>query len=164
MAAQLHRIPSTLPNSSFPHCKDIRTAYRSLTRMNGPSGSEIQGRTDLPPCPRTLILDFRDSYTANLLTPFSTLYSPLGTSLPRHISSKADDAESGQYYESIAEKVVIVQADTLDLDTYLNLLKEKEIDCVILSPGPGRADREEVSIPSFSAIPELIAFRRMCRT
>lgn len=120
--------------------------------MSESTVSEIQGPTDPPPCPRTLILDFRDSYTANLLTLFSTLYPPRGTLLPRHTSSKQDDAESRQNHESIAEKVVIVQADTLDLATYLNLLEEKEIDCVILSPGPGRADREEVSIVTFSAI------------
>lgn len=59
------------------------------------------------------------------------------------VTEDAGTIEQG--IERIADKVVIVQADTLDLPTYLELLKEKEIDCMILSPGPGRADREEVS-------------------
>lgn len=109
---------------------------------------ETQRPTDPPPCPRTLILDFRDSYTANLLTLFSTLYPSRRHLSPSAASWKQDAAALGQEPESIAEKVVIVQADTLDLATYLNLLEEKEIDCVILSPGPGRADREEVGEPS----------------
>jgi anthranilate/para-aminobenzoate synthase component II len=102
---------------------------------------------EIPPCPRTLILDFRDSYTANLLTLFSTLYPPQNSVLPSvDVKENVRIAEQGS--ERIADKVVIVQADTLDLPTYLDLLKEKEIDCVILSPGPGRADREEVSTRS----------------
>jgi para-aminobenzoate synthetase len=100
---------------------------------------------EIPPCPRTLILDFRDSYTANLLTLFSTLYPPPNSVLPSvGVEEDVKIAEHGP--ERITDKVVIVQADTLDLPTYLDLLKEKEIDCVILSPGPGRADREEVSL------------------
>lgn len=37
-----------------------------------------------------------------------------------------------------------MQADSLELSTYLKLVAEKQIDCVILSPGPGRADNEKV--------------------
>jgi anthranilate/para-aminobenzoate synthase component II len=102
---------------------------------------------EIPPCPRTLILDFRDSYTANLLTLFSTLYPPTNPVIPL-VDVEEDNELGEQGNERIADKVVIVQADTLDLPTYLDLLKEKEIDCVILSPGPGRADREEVSTQS----------------
>lgn len=100
---------------------------------------------DIPPCPRTLILDFRDSYTANLLTLFSTLYPPRDTTFHGNPSQNAGNEIPTRGAENVADKVVIVQADTLDLDTYLGLLKDKEIDCVILSPGPGRADCEAVS-------------------
>lgn len=114
--------------------------------MSAPSAVESQPIQDIPPCPRTLILDFRDSYTANLLTLFSTLYPPKDISPLRHISQDAESQESKQpFTENIADKVVIVQADTLDIHTYLDLLKDREIDCVILSPGPGRADCEAVS-------------------
>lgn len=105
----------------------------------------MQATLDIPPCPRTLILDYRDSYTANLLTLFSTLYPPRNTLLYSTGAKEQDDADNKQEPECVADKVVIVQADTLDLATYSNLLTEKEIDCVILSPGPGRADRDEVS-------------------
>lgn len=101
---------------------------------------------DIPPCPRTLILDFRDSYTANLLTLFSTLYPPSDTALFGSASKNAENQVSKQgRTENIADKVVILQADTLNFTTYQDLLKDKEIDCVILSPGPGRADCEAVS-------------------
>lgn len=99
---------------------------------------------DIPPCPRTLILDFRDSYTANILTLFSTLYPPKPSAIPDDLAQNVHGVAKPENAESIADKVVIVQADTLDLSTYLALLRDKEIDCVILSPGPGRADCEAV--------------------
>ncbi|KAJ9095986.1 hypothetical protein QFC21_005349 [Naganishia friedmannii] len=110
---------------------------------------------DIPPCPRTLILDFRDSYTANLLTLFSALYPPPNTNnLERHHGGRAQKPESEQRSEeSISDKVIIVQADTLELSTYLKLVEEKHIDCIILSPGPGRADNE-ADVPNLMQIIE----------
>ncbi|KAI5451488.1 para-aminobenzoate synthase, (PABA), variant 2 [Naganishia albida] len=122
--------------------------------MSAPSAVQSHPIQDIPPCPRTLILDFRDSYTANLLTLFSTLYPPKDISPLRHISQDAESQESKQpFTENIADKVVIVQADTLDIHTYLDLLKDREIDCVILSPGPGRADCE-ADVPNLMQIIE----------
>ncbi|OCF44981.1 para-aminobenzoate synthetase [Kwoniella heveanensis CBS 569] len=70
-----------------------------------------------PVLPRTLILDYYDSYTNNLLTLFTKLYS---------------DAE-------VLEKVVVVKADKYSWPEFQqNVLPN--IDCVILSPGPGRPD------------------------
>ncbi|KAJ9095182.1 hypothetical protein QFC19_007636 [Naganishia cerealis] len=111
-----------------------------------PSASPL---LDVPPCPRTLILDFRDSYTANLLSLFSELYPPPNTNILEQIYDyRRNEIESGERNgEWISDKVIIVQADTLKLPAYLTLLKEKQIDCVILSPGPGRADNEEVRCP-----------------
>ncbi|KAJ9121543.1 hypothetical protein QFC22_002161 [Naganishia vaughanmartiniae] len=108
---------------------------------------------DVPPCPRTLILDFRDSYTANLLTLFSTLYPPPRTNnFERDQNGVAYQLETEKRVaESISEKVIIVEADTLELSTYLRLIKEKQIDCVILSPGPGRAD-DEKDVPNLMQI------------
>ncbi|ORY26958.1 ADC synthase [Naematelia encephala] len=73
--------------------------------------------SSLPPLPRTLILDFYDSYTNNLVTLFTKLYS---------------DTE-------VLEKVVIVKADQYDWTTFKDEILPN-LDCVILSPGPGRPD------------------------
>ncbi|KAK4686034.1 para-aminobenzoate synthetase, partial [Tremellales sp. Uapishka_1] len=70
-----------------------------------------------PPLPRTLILDYYDSYTNNLLTLFTRLYS---------------DAE-------VLKKVVVVKADHYTWEDFKRLVLPN-IDCVILSPGPGRPD------------------------
>ncbi|WWD22621.1 hypothetical protein CI109_107114 [Kwoniella shandongensis] len=71
----------------------------------------------VPPLPRTLILDYYDSYTNNLLTLFTQLYS---------------DAE-------VLDKVVVVKADKYTWTDFKKLVLP-HIDCVILSPGPGRPD------------------------
>ncbi|KAJ9119798.1 hypothetical protein QFC24_005510 [Naganishia onofrii] len=105
----------------------------------------VLSKLDIPPCPRTLILDFRDSYTANLLTLFSTLYPPpRTTNIERLQNSHQQTTASKERDEWISDKVIIVQADSLELSTYLKLVAEKQIDCVILSPGPGRADNEKI--------------------
>ncbi|WVR03036.1 hypothetical protein IAU60_000025 [Kwoniella sp. DSM 27419] len=70
-----------------------------------------------PLLPRTLILDYYDSYTNNLLTLFTKLYS---------------DAE-------VLEKVVVVKADRYTWSEFRETVLPT-IDCVILSPGPGRPD------------------------
>ncbi|KAK8844826.1 hypothetical protein IAR55_006676 [Kwoniella newhampshirensis] len=70
-----------------------------------------------PPLPRTLILDYYDSYTNNLLTLFTQLYT---------------DAE-------VLNKVVVIKADKYTwADFQEHVLPQ--IDCIILSPGPGRPD------------------------
>ncbi|RSH84052.1 Protein phosphatase PP2A regulatory subunit B [Saitozyma podzolica] len=73
---------------------------------------------ELPPLPRTLILDYYDSYTNNLLTLFTKLYS---------------DAE-------VLRKVVVVKADRYSWDQFRQDVLPN-VDCVILSPGPGRPDK-----------------------
>ncbi|WVQ94380.1 hypothetical protein IAU59_001459 [Kwoniella sp. CBS 9459] len=70
-----------------------------------------------PVLPRTLILDYYDSYTNNLLTLFTKLYS---------------DAE-------VLAKVVVVKADKYTWSEFQEIVLPN-IDCVILSPGPGRPD------------------------
>ncbi|KAG7529900.1 hypothetical protein FFLO_05348 [Filobasidium floriforme] len=70
----------------------------------------------VPPLPRTLILDYRDSYTNNLLSLFVSLYP--------------DD--------EVRRKVVVVQADEITWDDLQTMLSD--LDCILLSPGPGRPD------------------------
>ncbi|KAH8083726.1 putative 4-amino-4-deoxychorismate synthase [Filobasidium floriforme] len=70
----------------------------------------------VPPLPRTLILDYRDSYTNNLLSLFVSLYP--------------DD--------EVRRKVVVVQADEIKWDDLQTMLSD--LDCILLSPGPGRPD------------------------
>lgn len=69
-----------------------------------------------PPLPRTLILDYRDSYTNNLLTLFAALYP--------------DD--------EVKRKVVVIEADEISYEQLQGVLEH--VDCVVLSPGPGRPD------------------------
>ncbi|WVF66767.1 hypothetical protein IAT40_001509 [Kwoniella sp. CBS 6097] len=70
-----------------------------------------------PVLPRTLILDYYDSYTNNLLTLFTKLYG---------------DAE-------VLQKVVVVKADRYSWSDFQQFVLPN-IDCMILSPGPGRPD------------------------
>ncbi|WWC90289.1 uncharacterized protein L201_005222 [Kwoniella dendrophila CBS 6074] len=70
-----------------------------------------------PTLPRTLILDYYDSYTNNLLCLFTQLYS---------------DAE-------VLQKVVVIKADKYTWSEFQEHVLPN-IDCVILSPGPGRPD------------------------
>ncbi|WVQ64203.1 uncharacterized protein L199_002365 [Kwoniella botswanensis] len=70
-----------------------------------------------PTLPRTLILDYYDSYTNNLLCLFTQLYS---------------DAE-------VLNKVVVIKADKYTWSDFQEQVLPN-IDCVILSPGPGRPD------------------------
>nr|XP_019048087.1 para-aminobenzoate synthetase [Kwoniella bestiolae CBS 10118]OCF27017.1 para-aminobenzoate synthetase [Kwoniella bestiolae CBS 10118] len=70
-----------------------------------------------PILPRTLILDYYDSYTNNLLCLFTHLYS---------------DAE-------VLQKVVVIKADKYTWTEFQEQVLPN-IDCVILSPGPGRPD------------------------
>ncbi|ORX35180.1 ADC synthase [Kockovaella imperatae] len=77
-----------------------------------------QGMESLPPLPRCLILDYYDSYTNNLLTLFTQLYSD----------------------EEVLRKVVVVKYDHYDWETFQRLILPN-IDCIILSPGPGRPDK-----------------------
>ncbi|WRT63115.1 uncharacterized protein IL334_000018 [Kwoniella shivajii] len=70
-----------------------------------------------PMLPRTLILDYYDSYTNNLLCLFTKLYG---------------DAE-------VLNKVVVVKADRYTWSEFKDQVLPN-IDCVILSPGPGRPD------------------------
>ncbi|KAL7414761.1 ADC synthase [Mrakia frigida] len=88
------------------------------------SSSAVPSSTPSPPpppldLPRVLVLDFYDSYTNNLLTLF------------------------GHYPDEILlKKVVIIKQDQFDWDFFrLSLLPS--IDCILLSPGPGRPDRTE---------------------
>ncbi|WVO15148.1 hypothetical protein L204_102792 [Cryptococcus depauperatus] len=69
------------------------------------------------PLPRTLILDYYDSYTNNLVTLFTQIYS---------------DAE-------VLERVVVVKHDRYTWNEFQSQVLPN-IDCVILSPGPGRPD------------------------
>nr|XP_019013933.1 para-aminobenzoate synthetase [Kwoniella pini CBS 10737]OCF52714.1 para-aminobenzoate synthetase [Kwoniella pini CBS 10737] len=70
-----------------------------------------------PVLPRTLILDYYDSYTNNLLCLFTQLYN---------------DVE-------VLQKVVVIKADKYNwLEFQEQVLPN--IDCIILSPGPGRPD------------------------
>ncbi|RXK38379.1 para-aminobenzoate synthetase [Tremella mesenterica] len=71
----------------------------------------------IPPLPRTVILDYYDSYTNNLLTLFTQLYSD----------------------EEVLKKVVVVKADRYTWDEFQTQVIPS-IDCIILSPGPGRPD------------------------
>ncbi|WVQ82863.1 hypothetical protein IAT38_004998 [Cryptococcus sp. DSM 104549] len=70
-----------------------------------------------PPLPRTLILDYYDSYTNNLVTLFTQIYSD----------------------EEVLKKVVVVKADKYTWAEFQEHVLP-HIDCVILSPGPGRPD------------------------
>ncbi|WWC57490.1 uncharacterized protein I303_100022 [Kwoniella dejecticola CBS 10117] len=70
-----------------------------------------------PVLPRTLILDYYDSYTNNLLCLFTQLYG---------------DAE-------VLQKVVVIKADKYSWSEFQQQVLPN-IDCVILSPGPGRPD------------------------
>ncbi|WOO84553.1 Para-aminobenzoate synthase [Vanrija pseudolonga] len=71
----------------------------------------------VPPLPRTVIIDYYDSYTNNLLILFTQLYS---------------DSE-------VLRKVVVIKADKYDWPTFRREVIPNT-DCVILSPGPGRPD------------------------
>ncbi|OWZ59874.1 para-aminobenzoate synthetase [Cryptococcus neoformans c45] len=70
-----------------------------------------------PPLPRTLVLDYYDSYTNNLVTLLTRTYA---------------DAD-------VLERLVVVKADEYTWDEFQRLVLPN-IDCVILSPGPGRPD------------------------
>ncbi|GMK56278.1 hypothetical protein CspeluHIS016_0301180 [Cutaneotrichosporon spelunceum] len=71
----------------------------------------------LVPLPRTVIIDYYDSYTNNLLILFAQLYS---------------DAD-------VLRKVVVIQSDKYNWATFKRDVLPNT-DCVILSPGPGRPD------------------------
>ncbi|KAL7421662.1 para-aminobenzoate synthase, (PABA) [Cryptotrichosporon argae] len=71
----------------------------------------------VPPLPRTVILDYYDSYTNNLLILFAQLYT---------------DAE-------VLSKVVVTQHDKYSWQDFQDVVLP-HVDCVILSPGPGRPD------------------------
>ncbi|KLT43908.1 putative 4-amino-4-deoxychorismate synthase [Cutaneotrichosporon oleaginosum] len=70
-----------------------------------------------PPLPRTVIIDYYDSYTNNLLILFTRLYS---------------DAD-------VLRKVVVIKSDKYDWPTFKRDVLPYT-DCVIISPGPGRPD------------------------
>ncbi|CED82903.1 Para-aminobenzoate (PABA) synthase ABZ1 [Phaffia rhodozyma] len=72
--------------------------------------------SSLPPLPRVLILDFYDSYTNNLLALFSDYPDLL-----------------------VHQRVLVIHQDQFSWEEFQSLILPS-IDCVILSPGPGRPD------------------------
>ncbi|WVQ72189.1 hypothetical protein IAR50_001735 [Cryptococcus sp. DSM 104548] len=72
---------------------------------------------EVPPLPRVVILDYYDSYTNNIVTLLAKTYTD----------------------EQVLSNVVIIKADKY---TWADFQKEvlPNVDCVILSPGPGRPE------------------------
>ncbi|GAA5831665.1 hypothetical protein JCM11251_000785 [Rhodosporidiobolus azoricus] len=90
------------------------------------------------PLPTTLVLDFYDSYTRNILSLVSQLFDDDFRST--NSAGGLDENDSWEC-ESWQDRVVVVNVDSLSWESFVHEILP-HIDCVVLGPGPGTPHKE----------------------
>ncbi|GAA5889745.1 hypothetical protein JCM6882_004308 [Rhodosporidiobolus microsporus] len=90
------------------------------------------------PLPTTLVLDFHDSYTRNVLSLVSQLFEDdlRSTASAAQLDNNADWEQAGWQ-----DRVVVVNVASLSWDSFVHEILP-HIDCVILGPGPGTPHKQ----------------------